>query len=92
MSIEQYTRTWGNGLLVRMKGDPSLAVESVRKALQRVMPGTSYITVRPLSDIVENARVSWRMGQQCSSRSLSWRSSWRRLDCTERLATASRSG
>jgi predicted permease len=62
VSIEQYTRTWGNGLLVRMKGDPSLAAESVRKALQRVMPGTSYVTVRPLSDIVQNAQVSWRMG------------------------------
>ena len=62
VSIEQYTRTWGNGLLIRTKGDPAIEAERVRKALQVVMPGSSYVTVRPLSDIVQNAQASWRMG------------------------------
>jgi predicted permease len=60
--LEQYTRTWGNGLLVRTKGDPALEAERVRQALQRVIPGTSYVTVRPLRDIVQTAQASWRLG------------------------------
>jgi putative ABC transport system permease protein len=59
---DQYAGSWGNGLLLRMRGDPALAVEGVRAALQRVIPGTSYVTVRPLREVVSNARVSWRMG------------------------------
>jgi ABC-type antimicrobial peptide transport system permease subunit len=60
--LEQYTRTWGNGMLVRTKGDPALEVERIRQALQRVIPGSSYVTVRPLRDIVQNAQASWRLG------------------------------
>jgi ABC-type antimicrobial peptide transport system permease subunit len=62
VSIEQYTRTWGNGLLIRTKGNPAVEAERVRKALQAVMPGSSYVTVRPLGDIVQTAQASWRMG------------------------------
>ncbi len=62
VSIEQYTRTWGNGLLIRTKGDPVVEAERVRKALQAVMTGSSYVTVRPLGDIVQNAQASWRLG------------------------------
>ena len=62
VSLEQYTRTWGNGLLIRTKGDPAVEGERIRQALQRVMPGSSYVTVRPLRDIVQNAQASWRLG------------------------------
>jgi predicted permease len=62
LSIDQYTRTWGNGMVLRLRGDPVLEAENVRKALQRVMPGASYLTVQPLREIVYNAQRSWRLG------------------------------
>jgi predicted permease len=62
VSIDQYTRTWGNGLVLRLRGDPALQAESIRAALQRVMPGASYVTVQPLRDIVQDARRPWRLG------------------------------
>lgn len=60
--IEQFTRTHGNGLLLLLRGDPAIQGESVRRALQKSIPGASYLTVQPLSDIVANAQRSWRMG------------------------------
>jgi len=62
VSIDQYTRTWGNGLVLRVRGDPAAKAESIRKSLQRVMPGTSYVIAQPLSDIVADAQRSWRLG------------------------------
>jgi putative ABC transport system permease protein len=62
MPIEQFTRTSGNGMLLRLTGDPAREAESIRKALQRVMPGDSYVVTRPLSDIVASAQTSWRIG------------------------------
>jgi predicted permease len=62
MPIEQYTRTHGNWMILRLRGDPRLEGENIRKALQRAMPGASYVTVHPLEDIVHNAQRSWRMG------------------------------
>jgi ABC-type antimicrobial peptide transport system permease subunit len=60
--IEQTPGSQGNGLLLRLRGDPAVQGESVRKALQRVMPGASYVTVQPLADIVGAAQRSWRLG------------------------------
>lgn len=60
--IEQFTRTYGNGLLLLLRGDPAIQGEAVRRSLQRVVPGASYLTVQPLSEIVANAQRSWRMG------------------------------
>ena len=62
LSIDQYTRTWGNGLLVRLHGDPAREGEAIRAALQRVMPGESYLRVQPLASLVQDARRSWRLG------------------------------
>lgn len=62
LSIDQYTHTWGNGMLLRLRGDPALEAESIRKAIQRVMPAASYVTVQPLRDIVQTAQRSWRLG------------------------------
>lgn len=62
VSIDQYTRTWGIGMLIQSRDDPSRQAEHIRKALQRVMPGASYVTVRPLREIVRDARRSWQMG------------------------------
>ena len=50
------------GLFVRARGDPSQLAEPVRKQLQREMPGTSYVTVRRLGDIVDATVRSWIVG------------------------------
>ena len=60
--MEQWTRSWGIGLVLRLRGDPAAEAESIRRALQRVMPGTSYVTALPLRNIVSDARRSWRLG------------------------------
>jgi len=62
LPIDQTRPSAGNYLLVRVAGDASQSVESVRKALQRVMPGQSYVTVRPFAELVDGARRSWQMG------------------------------
>jgi ABC-type lipoprotein release transport system permease subunit len=60
--IDQYPRTFGLGLLVRVRDNSSAAVESTRRALQAVMPGSSYVTIQPLEDLVEGVRRPWRLG------------------------------
>jgi predicted permease len=62
LPIEQFRRTWGIGMVVRLRGEPAHEAEHVRAALQRVMPGAYYVTVRPLGDVVQGARRSWRLG------------------------------
>jgi predicted permease len=50
------------GLFVRVRGSATEARERIRKALQPVMPGISYVTVTPLSEIVGQQTRSWRAG------------------------------
>jgi putative ABC transport system permease protein len=52
----------GSLLLLRMRGDPIAAVDGVRRALQAVMPGLSYVFVQPFSELIERQRRSWRLG------------------------------
>ena len=52
----------GAGVFLRTLGDASRQAEPVRAALQREMPGASYITVRPFSEIVGSQKRSWRLG------------------------------
>ncbi len=49
-------------LFVRTRGDARPLAETVRKELQALMPGSSYITVTPMHDIVDPNLSSWRMG------------------------------
>ena len=62
MPMEQFTRSFGNGMVLRLRGDPAADGERVRLALQGMMPGPSYLTAQPLRDIVRNAQRSWRLG------------------------------
>jgi predicted permease len=62
MPIEQHSPAGGFGVLLRMRGDAAAQQELVRKALQRVMPGQSYITVKPFAEIVDGQRRSWQLG------------------------------
>jgi ABC-type antimicrobial peptide transport system permease subunit len=57
----QFNPTEG-GLFVRTRGDGPLFSEAVRKRLQREMPGTSYITITPFSEIIGGETRSWQLG------------------------------
>ena len=50
------------GLFVRVRGDARRMLEPLRKALQREMPGTSFVTVKPLGDNVNAKARSWIVG------------------------------
>jgi putative ABC transport system permease protein len=60
--LDQFEPGGGSTLLLRMRGDVASQRESVRSALQRVMPGSAYVTVSALSETVDGARRSWRLG------------------------------
>ena len=50
------------GLFVRARADASVTAEPLRRALQREMPGTAFVTVEPLANNV-NAKIrSWIVG------------------------------
>jgi putative ABC transport system permease protein len=52
-----------NRLVLRVAGaDAARYVDEVRRELQKVMPGESYVTVSPLADEVNSQRRSWRLG------------------------------
>jgi putative ABC transport system permease protein len=59
--IDQTAATQG-GLFVRVRGDAEKSAESVRRSLQKLMPGSSYVTVRPMSEIFGPTIQSWRLG------------------------------
>jgi putative ABC transport system permease protein len=61
MSWDQYARNQG-GLFVRVHGDAASQVDAVRRALQPLMPGASYVTVTPMSDVLGNETQSWQIG------------------------------
>lgn len=50
------------GLFVRSRSTGARASETIRRALQKEMPGASYITITPFSDIVGSQTKSWRLG------------------------------
>jgi predicted permease len=49
-------------LLVRTRGDAASQAESVRRALQKEMPGASYIGTTPLAEILGDQIRSWELG------------------------------
>ena len=61
LSSAQFSPDRG-GLFVRTRGPAVDAKEGVRRRLQALMPGPSYVTVTPLSDILGSQRLSWRLG------------------------------
>jgi ABC-type lipoprotein release transport system permease subunit len=48
--------------MVRVAGNAVQSSDAIRRALQREMPGASYITVTPFREIVGNETKSWEMG------------------------------
>jgi predicted permease len=61
LAADQY-HPESTGLLLRTHGDPSSHVETVRRELQELMPGASYITVTPFSEVVGRQMRSWSLG------------------------------
>ncbi|MFN8580822.1 MAG: ABC transporter permease [Gemmatimonadaceae bacterium] len=61
LSVDQF-HPEDAGLMVRVRGKASDVAETVRRELQRSMPGTSYVTVSPLSDVIDDQVKSWRAG------------------------------
>ena len=49
-------------LFVRVVGEATNYAENVRRQLQRVMPGSSYVIVEPFRDIVDVTVRSWKLG------------------------------
>ena len=62
MPLEQRSAASGFAVLLKMRGDAASQQETVRRALQKIMPGQSYITVKPLGELVDQQRRSWRLG------------------------------
>jgi putative ABC transport system permease protein len=50
------------GMLVRARGDADAVKEALRRRLQREMPGASYVTITPFSDIIGSQKRSWHLG------------------------------
>ncbi len=61
MARAQYSPQQG-GLFVRVHGDAGQSKETIRRRLQPLMPGASYVTVTPLSDVLGSETQSWRLG------------------------------
>ncbi|AHG89733.1 permease [Gemmatirosa kalamazoonensis] len=60
--IAQYDFGAAGMALVRLSGEAAGRAESVRRALQRVMPGDAYVTVVPMREMVAPRMRSWRVG------------------------------
>ena len=61
LSADQFAPDMG-GLFVRTEGGAERAREMLRRSLQPLMPGPSYVTVTPLSEVFDNQTRSWRLG------------------------------
>ncbi|HTL05739.1 MAG TPA: FtsX-like permease family protein, partial [Gemmatimonadales bacterium] len=62
LPLEQFRPERGWALLLRMRADPAGQAEPVRRALQPVMPGQSYVTAIPLDEVLAQQRRSWQAG------------------------------
>jgi predicted permease len=60
LSAEQ--RSGPPGLVVRTSASAARYAEPIRRALQKEMPGASYVTVTPFSAIVGRKTQSWELG------------------------------
>jgi ABC-type antimicrobial peptide transport system permease subunit len=48
--------------MVRTRGEPAREQESIRLALQQLMPGEGYVTTLPLADRINAQQRSWEIG------------------------------
>jgi predicted permease len=50
------------GLFVRTRGPAVERLDAIRRELQKEMPGASYVTVTPVTEILGSQRTSWKLG------------------------------
>jgi len=50
------------GMFVRTRGPAAGHLDAIRRELQHEMPGASYVTVTPFTDVVGGQTTSWRLG------------------------------
>src|SRR5205807_1101893 len=50
------------GLFIRTRGQAAPYAEPIRRRLQQLMPGASYVTVTPLREILGERTRSWQLG------------------------------
>jgi len=50
------------GLFIRTRGEARRYAETIRRRLQQVMPGASYVTVTPLREVLGEQTRSWQLG------------------------------
>ena len=62
LPLDQFREDEGFALLLRMRGEPDAQLETVRRQLQKVLPGQAYVVVRPLHELIDAQRRSWRFG------------------------------
>jgi predicted permease len=62
LPIEQHQPHRGQYLVARVRGDVRIHGEALRAAVQSVMPGDSYVTVRPLQEIIASRQRAWQFG------------------------------
>ena len=60
--IDQRGAGVGGGLFIRVRGSATSYSEQIRRALQKTMPGASYVTVTPLDDVLGSQTRSWTLG------------------------------
>jgi predicted permease len=53
---------YGGGIFVRTRRDAQRDAERIRRELQRLMPGVSYVNAMPLQDIVDQNSRAWELG------------------------------
>ena len=61
-SVDQVPASGPRFLLINVAGSPAVETERVRKALQAAMPGSSYVTVRPMESLLDSTYRTWRLG------------------------------
>ena len=58
----QYDNPMDPQMMVRVSGEAQGMTETLRRRLQMEMPGAAYVTVLPLTDLVDPNLRSWRFG------------------------------
>jgi predicted permease len=62
LPLEQFRPDGGYAVMLRMRGDAAAEAERVRRVMQTVMPGQTYVRVRPMSALLDGQQRSWRVG------------------------------
>ena len=60
--VDQFPGFGASNLLLRVRGNPLRDEETIRRTLQKLVPPMSFLTVEPLSDLLDAQRRSWQLG------------------------------